>query len=464
MRVSIPFPNEAPRGRSIAAHRRWSMLLSIVVSGLLAWGMLGMCGVSSITVRGSSPVLPLADPVANGDDWPGWRGGIRQGDAPSANPPVQWQLPVQAADAGKNAITSPPCVIHNAILFLMQDGLRGNAWLMCLDRITGERRWQQALGRQDYGEQALPTPASDGTRVFVATAQQSDLTVMAFDLSGQRLWSQAAGPMSRGCGSAQSPIVAGSLVYVAVDQKAPPWQWNGLGGFVAALHRQTGQIVWRTPRPSGESWSTPVVAHVAAQRQLVLPGRSDIRSYHAETGVELWKVRWSSRIAGAGVACDDASVYITGSGPERETLCVRADGNGDVEDTHVRWRARFAGSAMAPVLHEGNLIVASDDGGVTALDRQQGRVAWQQRLSGRLSQGPLLAGSRLYCFDEAGGATVLDVRQQGQIVSYNRGEKLQGVAVSGDRLVFTSRTGVAIVSGDGPTKLTYGDITDDVRR
>ena len=440
------------------------MPLSIAISGVFAWGMLGLCGVSSISPGGKLHSLPLADPIVTEQDWPGWHGGRLQGDASKANPPVQWPSPAVGSTPGASGSSSPPCVIHDVILFLKQLGPQGDVGLICIDRTTGEKRWQRILGRQDFVERMLPTPASDGTRVFVTTAQHGELAISAFDLAGQRLWSQSAGPLGRACGSSQSPIVSGSLVYIAVDQKAPPWQWNGLGGFVAALHRQTGQIVWRTPRTSGESWATPVVADVGGQRQLIFPGRSDIRSYDADTGAELWKVRWSSRVTGAAAVCDDAAVYVTGSGPERETLCIQANGRGDVEDTHVRWRVRFAGSAMAPVLHDGNLMIASDDGGITALDRQQGRVAWQQRVSGRLRHGPLLAGSRLYCFDETGGATVLDVRQQGQVVAYNRSETLHGVAVSGDRLVFTSPTGVAIISADQPTRITYADFIDDFRR
>ncbi|HET6425612.1 MAG TPA: PQQ-binding-like beta-propeller repeat protein [Planctomycetaceae bacterium] len=431
---------------------------------LLWWSLAGLSGVTTITPGSQSLVLPLAEPVVADDDWPGWQGGARQGVAPTANPPGQWSLPQNSDPRGTLEQASAPCVIGDAIFLTRRRPSQGETWLTCLDRATGALRWRISLGRERDVEGMLPTPASDGTRVFVSSSQQGELVVSAFNLQGQRLWSQATGPIGRAVGPGQSPLIAGALVYVAIDQKAPPWQWNGVGGYVAALHRQTGQIVWRTPRVGAEGSATPIVGTLAGRRQLVLPSRNSVRAYDADTGRELWRVRWSARVNIAAVVSDDEHVYATAAGAERETLCIRADGTGDVDDTHVAWRVRFAGSGASPVLAGNQLIIVSEEGGVTALDRGQGRVVWQQRLPGHFTAAPLLAGSRLYCLDHTGDVFVLDVQQQGHAVGHSRTDRAHGLAIAGDRLLFTSSSGVSMISASGPTRITHDDLTIPARR
>lgn len=464
MMSTIPFTAAAVRRRPHEWRWPWRSGASIVVAVLLWWGLAGLSGVTAITLRSDTLVLPLAEPQVSERDWPGWRGGMHQGVAPAANLPLQWSLPQRVETRSQQEQVSPPCVIGEAVFFTRQIRSTGETWLACLDRATGVPRWRVSLGLNDPASSMLPTPASDGTRVLITSSQRGELIVSAFSLTGQRLWSQIAGPLGRPLEAAQSPVIAGALVYVAIDQKAPPWQWSGIGGFVAALHRQTGQIVWRTPRAGSDGFATPVVATFDGHRQLILPGRGHVRSYDADTGRELWHARWSARTATASVVCDEHAVYATTSIPERETICIRADGQGDVDDSHVEWRVRSTGSTLSPVLMGANVIVANGDGSVTALDRQQGRMVWQQRLSGRYSTAPLLAGSRLYCPDDDGSVTVLDVQQHGQIIGHSRGEGLQGIAVAGDQLLFTSPDGLAIISASGPTQIAHEDLGNSPRR
>lgn len=463
MRVAIPFSDAVGKQPPRAWRGRWGSGASAVGVALLWWSLAGLSGVTPITPPSGSVVLPLAEPVMAEHDWPGWHGGVRQGIAPASNPPLQWSLPVNPNPRQAVEQSSGPCVIGEAVFLTRRLQSTGETWLVCLDRSTGAQRWRTSLGSESAGE-ALPTPASDGTRVFVSSSHQGELVVSAFDLRGERLWSQVAGPIGRAVGPGQSPIIAGALVYVAIDQKAPPWQWSGAGGFVTALHRQTGRIVWRSPRSGGDGSATPVVGTLAGKRQLVFPNRHSVRAYDAQSGRELWRVRWSARVTDAAVVYDEDYVYATAAGAERETLCVRADGTGDVDDTHVTWRVRFAGSAASPVLAGSNLVITSEDGGVTALDRGQGRVVWQQRLPGQLKTAPLLGGSYLYCLDHSGDVFVLDVQQQGHIVGRSRTDQARGLAIAGNQLLFSSPSGVGLISASGPVRIVHDDLKAPARR
>lgn len=458
--TTLPYPTT--RIRRPLEWRRWAgRAAPVFVVVAVWWTVAGASRVPTITPDDHPPVLLLADPLLTDADWPGWRGGFRQGTiSATSHLPLQWVLPEAATPRRATAMASPPAVAGDAIYISRRQAANGPCWLTCLDRETGSFRWRAPCDTdpEQQGATALPTPACDGTRVFVASAIRGQLNLTAFDSHGARLWSRRVGPISRDVGPAQSPVVSGSSVVIAVDQKAAPWDWSGRGGYVAAVHRQTGEIIWRTPRDGGDGFATPVVANLAGRRQVVLPGRGRIQSYDAETGRELWLARWSARMVAEAVACDDQHVFATSAGVDRETVCVRADGTGDVTETHVLWRAKYAGSNGAPVLMDGSVVVAQEDGGVTALDRLNGRVVWQQRLAERFSTAPLCAGSRLYCLDDAGGVTVLDASQHGQVIAHSQSPGPHSVAVSADQWLFVSRTGLTIIGARGPTQIAHGEL------
>lgn len=458
--TTLPFVPKSVR--RVLPWRRWAGRGAPIAMIVAAWwGLAGMSGVSTITLDDHPPVLLLAEPLVTESDWPGWRGGFRQGVLPASSAlPTQWVLPKDPGLSAVNEVASPPAVAGDAIYLTRRAAATGSCWLNCLDRQTGQLRWRAACeGETDSpGSPLLPTPACDGTRVYVASAVGGQLVLTAWDAAGTRLWSRAVGPISRDAGPAQSPVVDGSFVYVAVDQKPPPWDWRGSGGYVAAVHRRTGEIVWRTPRADGDGFATPIVAEIAGRRQVVLPGRGRIHAYDAGSGRRLWTARWSARGATGAVACDREYVFATSGGVDRETVCIRADGEGDVTETHVLWRVKYAGSSGAPALVEGSVVVAQEDGGVTALDRLNGRVVWQQRLAERFSTAPFSAGSQLYCLDDGGGVTVLDASQHGQVVARNQSTGPHTVAVSADQWLFVSRSGLTMVGAEGPTRIAHDEL------
>lgn len=459
--TTLPFTTARLKRRALWRSWPWRGAAPVIVAVAAWWGLAGMSGVTTITPADHGPVLPLAEPFLAETDWSGWRGGSRQGTlAASTALPVQWALPDGTIPRIPNTAVSPPIVVGDAIYFTRRSVTQGHNWLTCVDRTSGDSRWQATFDSDEGPPRAslLPTPACDGSRLFVTSATKGQFLVTAYDADGAQLWSQSVGPIGRAVGPGQSPVVSGSLVFVSIDQRTAPWDWSGSGGYVAAVHRQTGQIVWRTPRSGGDGAATPVVATLAGRRQLILPGRGRIQAYDAETGRELWMARWPTRAIVGAVVCDDQHVFATTTGTDRETLCVRADGNGDVTETHVLWRAKNAGSGASPVLIDGNVIVAQENGGVTALDRLSGRVVWQQQLAGRFTTAPLAAGSRVYCLDDTGGVTVLDASQHGQVIAHNRSTGPHTVAVSGDQWLFVSSAGLTIVGANGPTQIAHGDL------
>lgn len=223
--------------------------------------------------------------------------------------------------------------------------------------------------------------------------------------------------------------------------------------FVAALHRQTGEIIWRIPRPAGDSYGTPVVARIAGREQLVLPGRRGVAAYDPTDGNVLWTCGWMADRPVGSVAFDENCVYASIRYPQEQIICIRADGTGDVTATHVVWKERRSASDLpSPLVCDDDLLILADEGTLTCLETSTGKVRWRKRLSGKFSASPVAVGNFVYCVNEAGNAYVIDRTNRGEVVAEN--PVGQGCfappAVTGNWLLFRSSQGLLMAQPPSP--------------
>jgi outer membrane protein assembly factor BamB len=122
---------------------------------------------------------------------------------------------------------------------------------------------------------------------------------------------------------------------------------------------------------------------------------------------------------------------------------VRADGAGDVTDTHVAWAMRRgAPLTPSPLLVGDELYVVNDLGIATCLDAKTGKVHWQQRLGGNYSASPTFADGRIYFLSEEGIATVISPGKEFRKLAANEldGATLASMAVSRRSIFIRSYT------------------------
>ena len=101
-------------------------------------------------------------------------------------------------------------------------------------------------------------------------------------------------------------------------------------------------------------------------------------------------------------------VYISTGFQQPFLLAVRADGSGNVTDSHVEWKLRRgAPLTPSPIVVGDELYVVSDTGILTCLDAKTGRRHWRQRLGGNYSASPVFADGRIYFQNEEGTTTVI---------------------------------------------------------
>ncbi len=355
-------------------------------------------------------------------DWPWWRGpaldGIARASAPtkwSATENVAWVADVPGRGH------SSPVVCGEHVFLTSADEQAGTQSLVAFARKSGKKLWVTAAHQQTLPKKhpknshASATLACDGERVYAAFVSGGALHVTAVRLNGAIDWQRPVGTFRSEHGYACSPVLYKSLVIVNGDSLQ--------GSFLAALERRTGEVAWKIDRPSigrHGNYATPVVAYVSGKDQLLLHGMSETTSYDPATGKQFWRCDGPAEVAACTPAASDSLVFSSAGFPEKELLAIRADGTGDVTQTHVVWRTKQGVTYVpSPLYHEGRLYIVNDGGVATCFDAKTGKQIWQERLGGAFSSSPVLAGNKIYIANEAGKLYVLKASPQFEALATN---------------------------------------------
>lgn len=323
---------------------------------------------------------------------------------------MAWQTPVPGRGH------SSPSLWGERIFVSTADEQAQTKSLLCFDRATGKQLWEKVLHQGRFmhthgkNSQASATPACDGSRVIVPFMFGDAIWVSAVDLEGKLLWQVEAGPFRSQHGYGSSPAFYESLVIVSGD--------NPGSGFLAALDRASGKVVWRIERPTGGNYASPIVANVAGKPQLLIHGCERISSYDPATGKEIWHCDGPATVAACTIAHDGQQVFATGGYPQKEIICVKADGQGDVTGSHIVWRSKRGVSYVpSPLYHDGRLYVISDGGVLTVYKSDTGDVLTTKRLGGNFTASPVLAAGHLFLTDESGKTYVLTPGDEPEVVA-----------------------------------------------
>lgn len=267
--------------------------------------------------------------------------------------------------AAGGAIRTRATVAGGTLYLQADDGV-----LYALDAASGDERWRTRV--MDEPVVRLPfsdpesrydrfgsdvTVAGEPARLYLGTV---DGRLLALDPeAGTKVWEHAAGN-----GIYAAPAVAGGRVF-----------FGSFDHHVYALNAKDGTLLWRHDT-RGPVMSTPAVAG-----DLVLVGsRSyDFLALDAATGEPAWsRYVWFSWIESSATV-DDGVAYV-GSSDAAALFALRAATGEPVWTTDVRGWAWGQ-----PAVTEGRVYIGAastagylvgHQGGVLAVDRKTGRVAW----------------------------------------------------------------------------------------
>ena len=392
--------------------------------------------------------------------WPQFRGPTGDGCAKQgANPPTTWSEKENIrwrTDIPGKAWSSPVAWGDTIwVTTASENGLRMST--IAIDRKSGAIRWNKEVfvnteTQKDFhafNSYGSPTPVLDGKNIYVSFGAYG--TAALNKDSGEIVWQRRDIQCNHYRGSGSSPILYRNLLIYHMDGYDKQ--------FVVALNKRTGETVWKVDRDVDygtedgdvkKAFGTPQIIEVSVpgstqkKTQMISTTSKAVLAYDPEDGKELWRVRYAEFSSATRPLFDGNHIFLNTGFSKGKLIAIAAGGSGDITKTHIAWEASKAiGSKPSPLLVGKDLICTLDDRGVlTAMKRATGELVWQERLGGDFSTSPLLAGDRIYCFDEKGKSHVYSV--DGKLIASNTldGGCLASPAVVGDDLIVRTRSAV----------------------
>lgn len=338
-----------------------------------------------------------AGPAA--ENWPQWRGPHGQGISTETALPSEWSPAKNVV--WKTALPhghSSPIVWEDRIFLtsaiegeavpgVVPESVRINQphpqsvagdkkhtlKVLALETKTGKIVWEQTAyegpvfdARHQRSTFAGPTAITDGKLVYAYFGPEG---LYAYDFDGKLIWKVVEKFHTLGLGTGTSPVLFGNSVIIQRDQDEKT-------SVVVAYDKATGKELWKTSRPIQISWSTPVLVNVGNRTELVTNGTENVIAYDAATGKELWKTKGvesnaiHTPLVGSGV------VVVTAGFPAKRILAIRP--GEQPEEKRIAWEySKGTGYVLSNILYDGHVYLSTDNGIVTCLDAQTGKVLYE---------------------------------------------------------------------------------------
>jgi outer membrane protein assembly factor BamB len=366
---------------------------------------------------------------AGAQGWPEFRGPTGDGLVGAEEVtrlPLSWSETSHVA--WKTAIPhmgwSTPVVLDDQVWISSATEDGNDFYAFCVEAESGKIRFEKHLFHCDKPEPlgnsvngyASPSAALEQGRVYIHFGSYG--TACLDTATAKVLWKREDLPCRHYRGPGSSVILHEDLLILTfdgVDQQ-----------YMTALDKHTGKTVWRTdrstvwndlgadgkPKREGDfrkAFSTPVVINAAGKSQLISPASSSIFSYDPRTGREIWKVATPGHTASVSPVFGSGLVLATTGNGKTEMLGIRADGEGDVTESHVAWRfkGKDVPTTPSPVVIDDLLYMVGNRGALTCLEAETGKTVWRERLGGNYIASPIHVGDRIYCFGITGKTTVI---------------------------------------------------------
>lgn len=221
--------------------------------------------------------------------WPQWRG-------PSRDSRVDQKWPDKLQGALTELWTvklgpsySGPIIVGDRV-YVTETRDKKKEVVQALDRKSGQSLWEHSwegslsvpFFAKANGDWIRSTPAYSDGLLFVGGIRDVLVALNAAD--GSEAWKldfvKEFGSDVPAFGCVCSPLVDGDFLYIQA------------GAAFAKLEKRTGKVVWRSLKDeggmNGSAFSSPVVATIAGERQIVVQTRTKLCGVDPETGNVLW--------------------------------------------------------------------------------------------------------------------------------------------------------------------------------
>ncbi|MDX1961686.1 MAG: PQQ-binding-like beta-propeller repeat protein [Pirellulales bacterium] len=306
-----------------------------------------------------------------------------------------WSVPLESSYSGP--------IVYDDVVITTETREKKREVVQALDRQTGKQRWQAEwegamsvpFFAASNGSWIRSTPAYDGERVYVAGMR--DVLVCLNAANGEEQWrvdfvKELKSPLPA-FGFVSSPLVVDQAVYVQA------------GASTVKLDKVTGKILWRTLEDGGgmygSAFSSPVIATLAGQQQLLVQGRENLSGVELEQG----KVLWSQKIP-AFRGMNILTPVVRGdtiftSSYQNKSWLFSVEKESDQWRLNETWSNNAKGYMSTPVVIGDHLYIHLQNERLGCVNLQTGERTWTSQPMGKYSS--LIAqGDRILCLSANG--------------------------------------------------------------
>jgi len=367
------------------------LLTGLVCSCGSLWGVQPDPGWTSFRNGGSS--------VADGSFPVTW--------SPATN--VAWQLELPGYGQ------SSPVILNGRVFVCSVIGpQKEECCVSCLQLTSGKVLWSyrqaaSTTGPSNYSaSRAAPTPVVDASGVY-CFFEGGD--VLALSHSGELLWKRDLvaeyGRFQNNHGLGSSPTQTDDLVILNIEHRGP--------SFLLALQKRTGATVWRSERPSGTSWTSPIVAEFGGELQVIVSSAGSVTGWSPRDGVQLWTVGGLAGNSVPSPAAINGRLFVGARVPEfgstqdaaQSNLCLTPGENSRLAPA-VLWRASKSFCDYAsPVVNGSYLYYLNNVGVLSCLQAETGQLQYMDRLGTTCWATPVVSGENTWFFGKDGSTHVV---------------------------------------------------------
>ncbi len=372
--------------------------------------------------------------LARAENWPQWRGAKLDGISHETGIPLSWSKTENVAwrVALPGSAGSTPVVWGNHIYLTSAE----NDDLVLIALSTdGKELWKQLVASQnkkirgDEGNLASPSPSTDGKHVW-AMMGTGDLGCYTAD--GKQVWKfnlqDRYGKFDIMFGMASTPVLDGNRLYLQLLHSG--------GALVIALDKLTGNEVWKQTRKSDaraeceHSYASPVLYRDGQLELLLTHGCDYLVAHQLSDGAEVFRCgglnprgKYNPTLRFVASPLAVPGLILVPSAKNGPVLALDPTSKGDITDSkegHFWTREHNTPDVPSPLVVDGLAYLCREDGTLICVDAKTGEEFYVKRThADRHRASPVYADGKIFLTARDGTVTVIKPGKEFEILATN---------------------------------------------